>query len=116
MGELVFQKGMKPIGNYLVEAGLLCQAQVETILRDQEYSGLQFGEVAVLRGWVKQQTIEFLFNKIVLPEREAFKSCLARKARQAEPQAIQPPCKDTTSIPQKASCQKYQDDEIAWVG
>uniref|UniRef100_B8HM85 Uncharacterized protein n=1 Tax=Cyanothece sp. (strain PCC 7425 / ATCC 29141) TaxID=395961 RepID=B8HM85_CYAP4 len=59
----------KPLGEYLVEAGLLSPAQVEMILFDQQHTNLRFGEIAALRGWVKQETIEFLFIRVVLPER-----------------------------------------------
>lgn len=71
---------VKRLGKYLVEAGLLTQAQVETALSRQAASGMRFGEVLVKLGWISQQTIEYLMKKVVLPERkvaqsEAF-SCL----------------------------------------
>jgi hypothetical protein len=60
----------KPIGSYLVDAGLLTASQIEVILADQRSSGLRFGEIATARGWVKQKTVEFFMEKVVLPERE----------------------------------------------
>jgi hypothetical protein len=60
---------IKPVGAYLIEAGLLTTAQVQVILTDQSSSDMKFGEIAVLRGWVKQQTVEYLMDKIVIPER-----------------------------------------------
>jgi hypothetical protein len=59
----------KPIGAYLIEAGLLSTAQVEVILTDQQCTELKFGEIAALRGWIKQQTVEYLMSKIISPER-----------------------------------------------
>lgn len=59
----------KRLGDYLVEAGLLTQNQVEVALEDQQNTGMRFGEVLVHRGWVKEETIEYLMQKVILPER-----------------------------------------------
>lgn len=67
--------GSKRIGDYLVEAGLLSLAQVEVVLLDQDFTGMRFGEILVTRGWLKSQTIEFLFQNVILPQRT-----LAKKA------------------------------------
>jgi hypothetical protein len=65
----------KPIGAYLVEAGLLSEAQVGVALVDQQNVGsMSFGEILVTRGWVKEQTIEYLMQKVIVPERIAEKS------------------------------------------
>lgn len=64
---------IKQIGSYLVEAGLLSAAQVELALHDQERTGMRFGEILVRRGWLKQQTIEFLMQEVILPHRAAAK-------------------------------------------
>jgi hypothetical protein len=61
----------KPLGAYLVEAGLLSEAQVGVALADQNVTSMMFGEILVTRGWVKAQTIEYLMQKIVIPERAA---------------------------------------------
>jgi hypothetical protein len=61
----------KPIGAYLVEAGLLSEAQVGVALADQGVTSMKFGEILVTRGWIKAQTIEYLMQKIVIPERAA---------------------------------------------
>ncbi len=62
--------GKKRLGSYLVEAGLLTQVQVRVALADQQTIGLLFGDVLVLQGWIKKQTIEYFMQKLVLPERE----------------------------------------------
>lgn len=59
----------KRLGDYLIEAGLLTPAQIEIALADQGATGLRFGEVLIRRGWVKEETIEYLMQKIILPER-----------------------------------------------
>ncbi|MEM9447400.1 MAG: hypothetical protein AAGA75_02555 [Cyanobacteria bacterium P01_E01_bin.6] len=63
--------GRKRLGSYLLEAGLINEAQVEVALNDQQATGMKFGEVLATRGWVKQQTIEYLMKKVVAPERKA---------------------------------------------
>jgi hypothetical protein len=64
-----FVNTRKPLGAYLVEAGLLTDAQVGVALADQGTTFLPFGEIVVTRGWVKEQTIEYLMQKVILPER-----------------------------------------------
>jgi hypothetical protein len=59
----------KRLGDYLVEAGLLSNSQIEVALADQVSSNLKFGDVLVRRGWIKEETIEYLMQKIILPER-----------------------------------------------
>lgn len=59
----------RKLGSYLVEAGLLTEAQVDVALNDQNFTSMRFGEVLAARGWVKQQTVEYLMEKIVLPDR-----------------------------------------------
>lgn len=62
---------IKLIGSYLVEAGLITQAHIDVVLADQEATGVRFGDILVIRGWLTEQTIEYLMEKIILPEREA---------------------------------------------
>jgi len=54
----------KPLGRYLVEAGLLSQSQLDIALRDQEYSGYHLGEILVLRGWVQQSVIDLVVKRL----------------------------------------------------
>lgn len=50
----------RPLGEILIEAGLLSHSQIEVALMDQTYnSGLLLGEILALRGWVKQDTADF---------------------------------------------------------
>lgn len=66
----------KRIGGYLVEAGLLTPAQVDVALNDQKKTGLRFGEILAARGWVKQETVEYFMEKVVLPERTITQSTM----------------------------------------
>jgi deoxyribose-phosphate aldolase len=60
----------KRLGGYLIDAGLLTPAQVDVALTDQIATGMRFGDIIIERGWVKQQTIEYLYRKIIALERE----------------------------------------------
>lgn len=62
----------KRLGGYLLEAGLLTTDQVDVALNDQQATGMRFGEVLVARGWLKEQTIEWMMRRIIMPEREAY--------------------------------------------
>ncbi len=64
----------KRLGDYLIEAGLLTTAQVEVALADQVNTHLRFGDVLIRRGWVKEETIEYLMQKVILPERTGHQS------------------------------------------
>ncbi len=62
----------KRLGGYLIEAGLLTADQVDVALNDQQATGMKFGEVLVARGWVKEQTVEWVLQKVAMPERNAY--------------------------------------------
>lgn len=64
----VSRKG-KHIGQYLVEAGLLTQARLEMALSEQKRTGMRLGELLVRKGWINEQTIEYLMKKVILPDR-----------------------------------------------
>lgn len=99
----------KRIGGYLIEAGLLSPAQVEVVLSDQELTGMRFGEILVSRGWLKSQTIEFLFQNVILPRRTLAKQALETARKEAvdhlkqanathSAKAVQPNAKPPQSI------------------
>lgn len=103
----------KRLGNYLIEAGLLTPAQVEVVLHDQQQLQMRFGEILAARGWVKQKTIDYLMQKIIMPERQA---TLATRSPSASPTSR--PAAQLATV--KASQQKlisvnFPDYDIPWV-
>lgn len=52
----------QPIGQYLKLAKLLDDGQINQILAEQSQNSLRFGEVAVLKGWIKSETIDFFLR------------------------------------------------------
>jgi hypothetical protein len=126
----------KRLGGYLVEAGLLTTAQIDVALNDQKLTGMRFGEILAARGWVKQQTIEYLMHKVVMPEQQAAKQSNGRAiATQQRPGGIgSTSARDSVSTKQAESEANKQlvrreapiakplpstgrpDDGISWVG
>ncbi|MEH1767618.1 MAG: tetratricopeptide repeat protein [Nostoc sp.] len=62
----VEHKPKQPLGKYLEEAGLLDKHQITTILTEQPQNKLRFGELAVLKGWLKPTTIKFFLENFAL--------------------------------------------------
>lgn len=74
--ELVSSPNPLPIGHYLQMASLLEQKQIDEILVEQKKLGLRFGAMAVLKGWIKQETMDyFLLNlKSDMSQRSGFQT------------------------------------------
>ena len=63
----------KPIGQILIEAGLISISQIELALQEQEQYGLKLGEILVSHGWIKQETIDFFcqqWSKLLEQEKQ----------------------------------------------
>lgn len=58
------QSERQPIGQYFIEARLITEAQVEDVLAEQKISNLRFGEVAVLKGYLKEETVRFFVQHL----------------------------------------------------
>lgn len=54
-----------PLGQYLKQARLLDDKKINLILEEQSKTGVKFGEIAVNKGWVKQQTVDFLITEFM---------------------------------------------------
>ena len=64
--ELVAEKPKQPIGQYLKQAGLLTDSQIQTILEEQKRTELKFGELAIAKNWLKQATVEFFLHYLFI--------------------------------------------------
>ena len=63
--ELATQGQQFPIGYYLQDASLLNSRQVETILQEQKKTKQKFGDIAVQKGWIKRDTVDFFFKNFI---------------------------------------------------
>jgi hypothetical protein len=52
------------IGQYLKLARLLNDRQIKAILDEQLQTDLRFGEIAVLKGWVNTETVNFIIRHL----------------------------------------------------
>ncbi|NJL53552.1 MAG: hypothetical protein HC930_17805 [Hydrococcus sp. SU_1_0] len=52
------------LGYYLQQAAILDPAQIELILAQQRVSGVRFGTVAVLQGFLKSTTLDFFLANL----------------------------------------------------
>ncbi len=63
---LLQQPNKQLLGQYLKAADLLDDQQVGEILQDQQQTELKFGEIAVDKGWIQQDTINFFLKYFYL--------------------------------------------------
>jgi tetratricopeptide (TPR) repeat protein len=61
---LVTERPKQPIGQYLKQAALLDEQQIQAILIEQQGSKRKFGEVAIAKGWIKQTTLDFFLSHL----------------------------------------------------
>jgi hypothetical protein len=57
------------LGECLKQADLLTDNQIQEVLKEQNHSWIKFGTAAVLRGFIKQETLDF-FKEYFFPKEE----------------------------------------------
>jgi hypothetical protein len=62
--EIIDQGKLFPLGYYLKKAYLLNEQQIELILEEQKIKREKFGSLAVAKGWIKQDTIDFFLANL----------------------------------------------------
>jgi hypothetical protein len=112
---LVAGQANHPIGVYLQKAGLLTQKQLDALLKEQMQTGLRIGALAVLHGWLKQETLD-LFLRGIAPEHRtdsAFKPLRQplNNDNSADAEEAELPLTRTAAT----SAQHTVEDEIPWV-
>ena len=50
------------IGKFFKQAGLLSEQDIQSILNEQKNTGIKFGSIAVLKGFIKEQTLDFFLK------------------------------------------------------
>ena len=61
--ELLISQANKPLGEILIEAGLITASQIEFALHQQADTDLKIGEILASHNWIKQQTADFFAEK-----------------------------------------------------
>jgi hypothetical protein len=49
----------QPLGQYLIQSGILKPEQLEAVLEEQKNTGIRFGTIAVMQGHLKSTTLDF---------------------------------------------------------
>ena len=62
--KIVIQPDKNALGYYLRQAAILNSAQIELILAEQRSTGVRFGTVAVLQGFLKSTTLDFFLANL----------------------------------------------------
>lgn len=68
--QIIGNQQRQPLGYYLKQAMLLDDEQINLILLEQKQKRLRFGELAVQKGWLKQQTIDSILFYLTQPQTE----------------------------------------------
>ncbi len=105
--------GCKRLGAYLLEAGLLTEAQVQVAMYDRAATGKRFSEIVVDHGWVKQKTIDFLMQKVIIPEQQATNSQLYSRRRLVPTPAPSQPKSDPSQSHARHSTDSSHLDELS---
>lgn len=58
------QKPKYPIGYYFQQAALLNEEQIKSLLTEQKTIKLRLGELAILKGWLQQKTLNFFLEHL----------------------------------------------------
>ncbi|NJL98478.1 MAG: hypothetical protein HC924_06490, partial [Synechococcaceae cyanobacterium SM2_3_2] len=107
-------RGKEPIGQLLKRAGLLSDSQIQLALMDQHQHNLLFGEILVMRGWLKPQTLNFFLDsfrkayqasQMTIPQPELIPS-----PTEPDKQAPHSELKETTPSPKTIPSPKYKPD------
>jgi uncharacterized protein YjbI with pentapeptide repeats len=61
--ELLISKANRPLGEILIEAGLISASQLEIALQQQASKTLRIGEILASYNWIKQQTADFFVEQ-----------------------------------------------------
>ena len=61
--ELLISKSNRPLGEILIEAGLITVGQLEFALQQQQSEGRRIGEILASHNWIEQKTADFFAEK-----------------------------------------------------
>ena len=78
-----------PLGHYLQQAALLDGQQVAEILNEQQQTALKFGALAVLHGWIHQQTLDFFLDTL-FPAQATTSAYMERNVQAMAEQEVDP--------------------------
>ncbi|MEM9271643.1 MAG: hypothetical protein AAGA80_01585 [Cyanobacteria bacterium P01_F01_bin.143] len=119
---LLKQKYREPLGYYLQQAALLELEDVETILEEQTQTGVRFGTVAVLQGFIKSTTLDFFLMNLFPKEFQHSPFVNMRSSRRAKSRYSRPKSVITSGFrdysnyqPQTSEIDEVEPSKIIWI-
>ncbi|MEL6496072.1 MAG: hypothetical protein AAFQ41_13265 [Cyanobacteria bacterium J06623_7] len=108
---LLIQSDKYPLGYYLVKSGLLTGEQTYLMLQEQKQLWIKFGSIAILRGLITQETLNFFLDRL-FPGTSADPPAIGAKSPQpAEPPTtveVEPTIEPKTTV-------EIDYDNIPWI-
>ncbi|PSN18102.1 hypothetical protein C7271_14290 [filamentous cyanobacterium CCP5] len=113
--KLAHQPRNRPIGYYLQQSTLLDSNQIQDLLQEQAQAGMRIGALAVLRGWLSQETLD-LFIRHLSPE-DAGASPFVTHGQTGPAKSVPSPSGKPTAKPdpQPEASTGPEPGEIPWV-
>ncbi len=106
------QKEKYPLGFYLQKAALINKEQVGSILQEQNQTSVRFGSLAVLKGLIKQQTLDFFLGNLFPQEVDKSSFIDAKITVDEEPSNYYSQAQLDAS---ETIFEEEDDDDIVWV-
>jgi hypothetical protein len=103
----------RPLGYYLQEADLLTEQQIQDLLRDQWQTGVKLGALAVMRGWLKQETLD-VFLQTLAPEKRSDSPFVSKHAPIHNHTTHQEILEADESLTEETAELKIPQDQIAY--
>ena len=107
---LLKQQGKYPLGYYLEKSGLLTVEKIDLVLQEQKKIWVKFGSVAVLKGFLKQNTLDFFLDNL-FPLRSSESPFVSKKSIQK----INNLAKIENKITDKQTSPQIDYDDIPWI-
>lgn len=120
---LIKEADKKPLGEYLEKAYLLNHQQINAILEEQKQSFIRFGALAVLKGYLKQETVDFFLHNF-FPERQKDTFFMKKDTESnlvqptinyEQPMAIESETETKYNLEFVAQEESFDSDDVHWV-
>ena len=94
-----------PLGFYLEQSSLLTSKQINAVLEEQKQLWIKFGSVAIIKGFLEQQTLDFFLENL-FPLASLELPAIGARRKQQESEEV------TNDAP---SDSEIDDDDIPWI-
>ena len=110
--DLAQQPEKYPLGFYLQKAALINKEHVGSILKEQNQTSVRFGSLAVLKGLIKQKTLDFFLGNLFPQEVDKSSFIDTKITIDKEPANSN----SQSQLDASETIVEEDDDDIVWVG